>query len=152
MGLQHRLGLLDLELARAKGSLTLRRIALARDECIEALLQLCLATGKQLLSIRAIDVALGASKPKPSAFVCAGLLVVELLRPLLDLELPSYDIRGALSQGTLQILDLDESLGTLALARLREPPSQLENVVPIGSLLRLLPGCVPAGRLPGIPP
>ena len=152
MRLQRRLGLLDLELARAKSGLTLRRLALARGECIEALLQLCLATGEQLLCIRAVGVALGTSKPKPSALVGAGLLVVELLRPLLDLELPSCNIRGALAQGALQILDLDESLRALALARLGEPPGQLENLVSIGLLLRLLPGRFPAGRLPGIPP
>ena len=82
----------------------------------------------------------------------ARVELVQLPDAPLDLELSARDVGRPLAQCPLQVVDLDESLNLLALARLCEVPRQAQHLVAIGVLLRLLPGCLPAARFPRVPP
>ena len=69
----------------------------------------------------------------------------------LDLELSARDVRSPLPQRALQVFDLDQGLDGLALTRLGKLPSEAQNLVAVGLLLRLLPGRLPADRFPRVP-
>jgi hypothetical protein len=66
----------------------------------------------------------------------------------LDLEFSARDVGRPLAQRPLQVVDLNESLNLLALARLGEVPRQAQHFVAISVVLRLLPGCLPAAYFP----
>ena len=77
--------------------------------------------------------------------------LVQLAGAPLDLELSARDVGRPLAQRALQVLDLDEGLDGLALPRLGKLPSEAQYLVAVG-VLRLLPGRLPTGRFPRIPP
>ena len=68
----------------------------------------------------------------------------ELFRAALDLELAPGYVCGALAQGPLEILELDELRRALLLALLCEPSREAQQFLPAGVVLNLLPVGVPA--------
>src|SRR5262249_20323380 len=139
------LGLLELELAREQCRLALGELSILRLEHAGVLLDLGLAPREQLLGVRVVLVDEGRLfGPAKAKRAFGRLLLVEVARPPLDLELPARDVGGALAERALQILELDEVLAALSFALRRQPARELQH------LLAARLAVLPAGVLPGV--
>ena len=103
---QRGLGLFQLELPCERGRLTLGELALTRLRRTRPFLDLRLAAGEQLLGVGAILVDRRLLGPAEAGAARRGLLLLEPAGALLDLELASRHVGGALPESALQLFQL----------------------------------------------